>query len=105
MTIPVSYSAEEKFDSQADSIGLGVDTTLASLGWDHDQTVPGSFKGHIGMSIWSWGENFTITITPDGAVRMKSVCRFPFTIVSWGKNKRNVNRFFAGLKKVLIVTA
>jgi hypothetical protein len=104
MTIPVSYSTEKKFDSQPDSIKLAIEKALTSLGWEYDQTVSGSFKGHIGMSFWSWGENFTITPSPDGTVRMKSVCSFPLTLVSWGKNKRNVNKFFAALNNALNVT-
>jgi hypothetical protein len=101
MNIPVSYSAEERFKSTPNTIVSAIDKTLISLSWEYHQTISGSFNGHIGMSFWSWGENFTITLAPDGTVQMKSVCSFPLTIVSWGKNKRNVSHFFATLNKTL----
>ena len=82
-------------------IASGIEQVLIEFGWNHLRINPMTFKGHIGISMWSWGENFTIEMNGDGTVRMRSVCSFPLTIVSWGKNKRNVNEFFTHLGLLL----
>lgn len=104
MSIPVSYSSNRKFNASPEVISSGIEQVLTEFGWKHERVSPMAFKGHIGWSIWSWSENFTIEIDPDSTVRMKSVCSFPLTIVSWGKNKRNVNEFFTHLGMLLLPT-
>lgn len=45
-------------------------------------------------SFWSWGEYVDIKITEAGVVRIKSRCVLPTQLVSWGKNRGNVQRLF-----------
>jgi len=102
MSIPVSYSSDRKFNASPEVIASGIEQVLTAFGWKHERVSPLAFKGHIGISIWSWGENFTIDIDGDGTVHMRSVCSFPWTIVAWGKNKRNVNELFSQLGMLLL---
>ena len=47
------------------------------------------------VSLTSWGENITITLTPYGPAQcvawVCSECSLPTQIVDWGKNSKNVN--------------
>lgn len=54
----------------------------------------GRILAKAGFSAFSWGEEILISIEEDGNVTMESACVFPLQIISWGKNKNNVNRFF-----------
>lgn len=53
-------------------------------------------SAQMGMS--AFGEKITIQILNNGEVYVKSECALPTQITSWGKNKRNVTRFFERLK-------
>lgn len=46
------------------------------------------------LSLWSWTEKIDVTVEDNGNVTMKSECSLPTQIIDWGKNKRNVNKFF-----------
>ena len=49
------------------------------------------------LSIWSWTENIEIKINANGTIKIKSTCALPLQIVTWGKNKRNVNKIISHL--------
>lgn len=49
------------------------------------------------LSFWSWIEKIDIKIGDNGSVSMKSECSLPTQIIDWGKNKRNVKKFFNAL--------
>ena len=53
------------------------------------------------VSLTSWGENVTITVTPYGAAQcvmhVRSECALPTQIVDWGKNGKNVNEILGYL--------
>ena len=50
-----------------------------------------------GVSLTSWGEKITVSLTPQGEstfVDVASECALPTQIVDWGKNAENVNAVF-----------
>ncbi len=49
------------------------------------------------VNFWSWREKIEVNIDADGSVSMKSECVLPTQVVDWGKNKKNVQQFFAYL--------
>lgn len=51
------------------------------------------------LNIWSWTEDIIVTIEEDGQLNIKSECYLPTQILDWGKNKRNVRKFFSHLDK------
>ncbi|MGB0523904.1 MAG: hypothetical protein ACPGJS_13135 [Flammeovirgaceae bacterium] len=53
-----------------------------------------------GVNMWSWGEEILVSISADGNVSIKSECVFATQIFDWGKNKKNVYRFFENLAKI-----
>jgi hypothetical protein len=60
----------------------------------------GRLEARAGFSFWSYGENISVQ-AGDGTVDVRSECLFPTQLVDWGKNKRNVNRFFGNLAALL----
>ncbi len=54
-----------------------------------------------GVNIFSWSENILIDVSPDSVILAKSECAVPFQKVDWGKNSKNVKKFFSKLDKEL----
>ncbi len=100
MTIPASYTETREFNYSKTALSDTVSKALQSLEWEFALVNPEFFKGKIRRSIWSWGENFEIHIEENGSIRMQSKCRLATSIVDWGKNKRNVKKFFLAFEKV-----
>ena len=57
----------------------------------------GLIRAKSRLSFWSWTEKIDVKIEDNGTVRMKSECSLPTQIIDWGKNKRNVRKFFSYL--------
>lgn len=60
------------------------------------------FRIHHNMSMASWGEKITITLTPEGSgtrVHILSECGMPTQIVDYGKNAENVAAIFRYLEQ------
>ena len=57
-------------------------------------------RAKISPSLFSWGENVVVEIFPSSDIQVKSQCAFQPQIIDWGKNKRNVQQFFACLEQM-----
>jgi hypothetical protein len=55
------------------------------------------------MTIWSWGENIYITITPHGEQSLVNITSVAFQVYSWGKNEDNFRDIVTSFEKSLIV--
>jgi hypothetical protein len=100
--IPVSYKEKRTYRLSKSELDVAISTTLHDLKWEHLHPNAGEFQGSRPISIWSWGERYRIRVFDKGDVEMFSQCKFPLTVVSWGKNKRNVRRFFQSLEKAIL---
>jgi hypothetical protein len=104
MKIPASYSETRSYLVPENSLRASIENALKALKWDYRETKQDTYYGHRPASFWSWGEIYEIEVT-NGNVTMTSTCQFPWTIISWGKNKRNVSRFFSYLESNIKITA
>lgn len=56
----------------------------------------------VGMSLWSWGETFTVRVTSNNSnetlVEVGSVNN---QLIDWGKNNQNITDFIELLEKLL----
>src|SRR2546423_3055595 len=62
----------------------------------------GRIDAKIGMSLTSWGEKLVVEISgTDNAVNISitSSTTYAFTLVDWGKNQSNVDRFLDWLRR------
>jgi len=87
---------------QPNDVWPAVKSALASMGGSvsKDEQAKGVIEAKVSVSLFSWGENVRISVAPaDGGsvVSVESRSRFPLTLIDWGKNKRNVNRFLDSL--------
>ena len=52
------------------------------------------FRISHNMSLWSWGENISITMSPyndmQTVVEVMSMCAMPTQVIDWGRNGRNL---------------
>jgi hypothetical protein len=60
----------------------------------------GQIKATTRMGLRSWGEHITISVSADGRAGIKSSCR-GIQLIDYGKNKANINAFFAALQPLL----
>ena len=74
---------------------------LTALGWPFLAPSPTHFEASISVSMCSWGEKMKIDIASDGTVNVKSQCAFPLQWFDWGRNSRNVEKFFDQLSRTV----
>lgn len=73
--------------------------TLSALAWSITEVNKrdGIIKADVSMSLKSWGERIHITcsyLSPNlSAIEVSSRSKWASTLVDWGKNKENVERF------------
>jgi hypothetical protein len=80
-----------------------IERALDELGWSFGVHDDGTyFDAHTPFSFWSYGEQVIVEVDPDrGRVRVISRCSWPLQWIDWGKNQRNVDRFFEELERQL----
>jgi hypothetical protein len=61
----------------------------------------GTVHAETRVSMSSWGEKVTVYVDAYNQVSVTSQCLLPTQLIDWGKNKRNVNRFFGHLTALL----
>jgi hypothetical protein len=66
----------------------------------YEDPKTGFLMGKSGMSLFSWGENMTVTIEDNGNVTIKSESAMPTQLIDWGRNKKMVHKIFASLATV-----
>ena len=51
--------------------------------------LPHSVVLKVSLNFWSWGEHVRLGVE-ERSIRISSECRFPFQVIDWGKNRKNV---------------
>ena len=70
-----------------------------SLDWTIETDSEGIIIAKIGFNIWSWGERVEIDFFMQDEITIKSSCVRFTQCIDWGKNKRNVKKFVAVVRK------
>lgn len=60
-----------------------------------NEVSSGIFTASFPVSWCSWGETVEVSLDGDASLRAQSRCVFPAQVIDWGKNKRNLERFFS----------
>ena len=68
------------------------------LGWRGVEVAGEGFRVKVSLSLWSWGERVVVRIDR-GRVACESRC--VVGVFDWGKNRENVESFFAALDAAL----
>lgn len=90
-----------QFAVAPDRLSRATADTLTALGWPFLAPSPTHYEASISVSMSSWGEKMKIDIASDGTVNVKSQGAFPLQWFDWGKNSRNVAKFFDQLSRAI----
>ena len=92
---PAYFAERRTFDLQQDELVAVVKAALAILGWSSEVLSGGEFLAAIPFSGWSWGEKLKVGILPGGVLQVESKCVYVGQWIDFGKNRSNVETFFA----------
>jgi len=100
---PAFHESTRKFGLRSSVLAAAVENTLSGLGWQFKRGTAGTqFDARSGWSIWSYaGERISIDIGRDGSILVRSECTSPIQCFDYGKNRRNVEKFFDALSQSL----
>jgi len=93
---PPRFSESRTIWLQPDELRTAVKSALENAGWSYQILSDDEFWARIPMTGWSWGEELTAKISPDGMIQVVSKCHgYRPQIIDFGKNRTNVELFFA----------
>ena len=93
---PPRFSESRTIWLQPDELRTAVKSALENAGWSYQILSDDEFVARIPMTGWSWGEELTAKISPDGMIQVMSKCHgYRPQIIDFGKNRTNVELFFA----------
>src|SRR3954466_9572393 len=65
------------------------------LGWHYQLIDVDTYHALVKMSGQSWGEEFEVSLTDPGHIKVVSTCRLITQCLDFGKNRRNAEQFLA----------
>ncbi len=100
--MPANREDSRTFSAGRDEVYQASMQAASQCGFNITESDPeaGQIKATTGMGLRSWGEHITISVSIDGRANIKSSCR-GIQLVDYGKNKANINAFFAALEPLL----
>ena len=99
--LPAKAQEARRFNIHHDQLRNATAQALQALGWRFSESPYHQFNIAIGMSLLSWGEHVVINIYQDGTVSVYSEGAMAFQWLDWGKNRKNIMRFFNQLAAIL----
>lgn len=97
---PAYFIESRVFNQRQDELSAILQSALNNLGWRYKLLSDNEFRANIAISFLSWGETLEIRIFSGGRVQVESKCIYPLQCFDWGKNKENVETFFAQVEKL-----
>ena len=96
---PAYHTEQYSIGTTVPDLPSVVRETFGALSWAVREETPDGIVGSTSMNLRSWGEKVLIDFLPDNSISITSKCALPTQCMDWGKNKKNVGRFIAELKK------
>lgn len=91
---------EKLFDAPYNSVYIKSHQTAKHLGFKiyKEDMLAGTILFKVGMSLWSFGEDFKISIESKGKTKTKVTMSSESSVAvqgfDWGKNDENITEFF-----------
>jgi len=92
---PARFTESRKFFLQEDELVAVAESALGNLGWPYEVLGGKEFQARVQLSGWSWGEVLNAKILPGGVIQAESKSVYLGQWVDFGKNRRNIETFFA----------
>jgi hypothetical protein len=74
-------------------------SALIAISWSIGAESNSQIVASTSVNLRSWGEEVLISFLPDNSISVTSKCSWPTQCFDWGKNKANVEKFMAEIKK------
>lgn len=94
---PARFSESRTFQLQQGELSAVVRSALENLGWSYKVQSDDEFLASVPFGGGTWGAEFKVRIQAGGVIKAESKCvtvRMP-QVFDFGKNRQNVERFFA----------
>jgi hypothetical protein len=88
-------AARRTFKVPQDELFETVKVALKDLGWSYKILWGKEFEGQIPTTNWSWHHDFKVRFPTNGVMEVESRSAYQEMLFDFGRNKRNVERFFA----------
>lgn len=108
MVFRIRKEGEASFPFDIDKTFNAIPLTLSKLGWKIRTIDPTLYRisARIGVSLWTWGQNVFIVVNKvdksNSVVHISS--ETTHQIIDWGKNRRDIDKFFNELESNLGLT-
>jgi hypothetical protein len=79
---------------------VAVGCALESLGWPYTVPLGKDFEARVPTTNWSWHHDVKVRILPGGVVEAESKSAYQEMFLDLGRNKRNVEKFFARVEQM-----
>jgi hypothetical protein len=76
-----------------------ITSALQILNWRYESVSSNQVVAKIRANLFSWGERLTVWLAEDGTVSARSAGVVPTQCIDWGKNERNIKKFFDELDR------
>ena len=76
-----------------------ITNALETLNWRCETVSSNQVVAKVGVNLFSWGERLTVLLAEDGTVTARSEGVLPTQCIDWGKNERNIKKFFDELDR------
>ncbi len=94
------FTESRTFDLPQEELYKVVASALDSLHWTYKLLWGKEFEAHIPTTNWSWHHDFKVNILPGGVVQAQSKSAYQEMFFDLGRNKRNVEKFFAQVEQL-----
>jgi hypothetical protein len=93
---PARFTESRTFPLAEEELLVLAKAALADLRWSYEVQWGKQLRALPPRSSWTWGEELTIKLLPGGVIHAESRCAGARPqIFDFGKNRRNVELFFA----------
>ncbi len=96
---PAYHTEHYSPSASTTDIQNAVRQTLSMLNWPIREERSESIIASTSMNLRSWGEKVLINVLKDNSISVTSKCALPTQCLDWGKNKANVTKFMAEIRR------
>jgi hypothetical protein len=90
------YSADAGMSADLNVVAR---SALKAMSWSIRTESDGQIVASTSVNLRSWAEEVLISFLPDNSISVTSKCSWPTQCFDWGKNKANVEKFMAEIKR------
>ena len=104
ISFPARFEETRSFAVEESALTGAVETAFENLGWQYASVNAAEFQADVRINLWSFGEILKAKISGSD-LTVESRCALPTQCLDWGKNKRNVLKFFDEITRIAKLAA